>query len=36
MEGDQARELILGVRITGRGNYVVSVLSGKWGGGAVV
>lgn len=33
MEGDQARELRLGVRVTGRGNYVASVLSGKWGGG---
>lgn len=35
MEGDQARELRLGVRITGRGNYVVSVLSGKLGGAVV-
>ena len=34
--GEHARELIFGVRLTGRGNDVVSVLSGKWGEGALV
>lgn len=36
MGGDHARELIFGVRLTGRGNDVVSVLSGKLEEGALV
>lgn len=36
MGGDHARELIFGVRLTGRGNDVVSVLSGKLREGALI
>lgn len=31
MGSDDAREFVLGARVTGRGNDMVSVLSGKWG-----